>query len=40
MYSYSIFSNAQEIGDFENWIKVMEYDCKSINAAICNIHQG
>uniref|UniRef100_A0A7C9AB28 Biogenesis of lysosome-related organelles complex 1 subunit 1 n=2 Tax=Opuntia streptacantha TaxID=393608 RepID=A0A7C9AB28_OPUST len=30
----------KEIGDFENWIKVMEYDCKSITAAIRNIHHA
>ncbi|KAK7300825.1 hypothetical protein RJT34_11676 [Clitoria ternatea] len=29
----------KEIGDFENWMKIMEYDCKSITAAIQNIHQ-
>ena len=29
----------QEIGDFENWMKTMEFDCKSIVAAIHNIHQ-
>ncbi|KAL6203534.1 hypothetical protein ACLB2K_027234 [Fragaria x ananassa] len=29
----------QEIGDFENWMKIMEFDCKSITAAIHNIHQ-
>lgn len=34
------FSVMQEIGDFENWMKTMEYDCKSINAAVRNIHQG
>ncbi|OEL15573.1 hypothetical protein BAE44_0023408 [Dichanthelium oligosanthes] len=30
----------QEIGDFENWMKIMDFDCKSINAAIRNIHQS
>lgn len=30
----------KEIGDFENWIKVMEYDCKSIGTAIRNIHHA
>lgn len=30
----------QEIGDFENWMKIMEFDCKSITAAIHNIHQA
>ncbi|CAI0399529.1 unnamed protein product [Linum tenue] len=29
----------KEIGDFENWMKVMEFDCKSIGAAIQNIHK-
>ncbi|PON66186.1 Biogenesis of lysosome-related organelles complex 1 subunit [Trema orientale] len=29
----------KEIGDFENWMKTMEFDCKSIVAAIHNIHQ-
>ncbi|CAN1151414.1 Biogenesis of lysosome-related organelles complex 1 subunit 1 [Linum perenne] len=29
----------KEIGDFENWMKVMEFDCKSIGAAIHNIHR-
>lgn len=24
----------QEIGDFENWIKVMEYDLESIGSAL------
>ncbi|KAK3022935.1 hypothetical protein RJ639_046753 [Escallonia herrerae] len=30
----------EEIGDFENWMKTMEFDCKSITTAICNIHQA
>ncbi|CAD6269047.1 unnamed protein product [Miscanthus lutarioriparius] len=29
----------KEIGDFENWMKIMDFDCKSINVAIRNIHQ-
>ncbi|KAL6200459.1 PREDICTED: biogenesis of lysosome-related organelles complex 1 subunit 1 [Fragaria vesca subsp. vesca] len=35
----SINSAIKEIGDFENWMKIMEFDCKSITAAIHNIHQ-
>ncbi|XP_066393996.1 biogenesis of lysosome-related organelles complex 1 subunit 1-like isoform X2 [Miscanthus floridulus] len=35
-----INSVLKEIGDFENWMKIMEFDCKSINAAIRNIHQS
>lgn len=27
----------KEIGDFENWIKVMEYDCESIANAIRHV---
>ncbi|WVZ87974.1 hypothetical protein U9M48_034545 [Paspalum notatum var. saurae] len=34
-----INSALKEIGDFENWMKIMHFDCKSINAAIRNIHQ-
>ncbi|CAM0950487.1 unnamed protein product [Alopecurus aequalis] len=30
----------KEIGDFENWMKIMDFDCKSINAAIRNIHRA
>ncbi|KAJ8568472.1 hypothetical protein K7X08_028005 [Anisodus acutangulus] len=37
--SHSMNTAIKEIGDFENWMKSMEFDCKSINAAICNIHQ-
>ncbi|XP_030464217.1 biogenesis of lysosome-related organelles complex 1 subunit 1-like [Syzygium oleosum] len=33
-------SAIKEIGDFENWMKIMDFDCKSINAAIRNIHQA
>ncbi|KAJ4849678.1 hypothetical protein Tsubulata_034501 [Turnera subulata] len=29
----------EEIGDFEDWMKTMEFDCKSNNVAIRNIHQ-
>ncbi|PAN15757.1 hypothetical protein PAHAL_3G005900 [Panicum hallii] len=35
-----INSVLKEIGDFENWMKIMDFDCKSINAAIRNIHQS
>ncbi|XP_031496516.1 biogenesis of lysosome-related organelles complex 1 subunit 1 isoform X3 [Nymphaea colorata] len=37
--SHSMNSILKEIGDFENWMKTMDYECKSINAAlkkICN----
>ncbi|KAL1820158.1 hypothetical protein DCAR_0416467 [Daucus carota subsp. sativus] len=37
--SRSLNNAIKEIGDFENWMKTMEFDCKSINAAIRNIHQ-
>lgn len=37
--SHSLNTAIKEIGDFENWMKTMEFDCKSINAAICNIHR-
>uniref|UniRef100_A0A0D9ZRF4 Uncharacterized protein n=1 Tax=Oryza glumipatula TaxID=40148 RepID=A0A0D9ZRF4_9ORYZ len=33
-------SSAMEIGDFENWMKIMDFDCKSINAAVPNIYQS
>uniref|UniRef100_A0A0E0CJ06 Biogenesis of lysosome-related organelles complex 1 subunit 1 n=1 Tax=Oryza meridionalis TaxID=40149 RepID=A0A0E0CJ06_9ORYZ len=36
----AINSVLKEIGDFENWMKIMDFDCKSINAAIRNIHQS
>ncbi|CAD6258719.1 unnamed protein product [Miscanthus lutarioriparius] len=35
-----INSVLKEIGDFENWMKIMDFDCRSINAAIRNIHQS
>ncbi|KAL6538403.1 biogenesis of lysosome-related organelles complex 1 subunit 1 [Orobanche gracilis] len=38
--SHAINNAVKEIGDFENWMKTMELDCKSITAAICNIHQS
>ncbi|KAK8696053.1 hypothetical protein V6N13_001192 [Hibiscus sabdariffa] len=37
--SHAINTAVKEIGDFENWMKSMDFDCKSINAAIRNIHQ-
>ncbi|KAJ7964295.1 Biogenesis of lysosome-related organelles complex 1 subunit, partial [Quillaja saponaria] len=37
--THSLNTAVKEIGDFENWMKAMEYDCKSITAAIHNIHQ-
>ncbi|XP_066359904.1 biogenesis of lysosome-related organelles complex 1 subunit 1-like [Miscanthus floridulus] len=30
----------KEIGYFKNWMKIMDFDCKSINVAIRNIHQS
>ncbi|KAJ0985458.1 hypothetical protein J5N97_003814 [Dioscorea zingiberensis] len=38
--SHAMNSVLKEIGDFENWMKIMDYDCKSINAAIRNIHRS
>ncbi|KAL3752497.1 hypothetical protein ACJRO7_013195 [Eucalyptus globulus] len=38
--THALNSAVKEIGDFENWSKIMDYDCKSINAAIRNIHQA
>ncbi|XP_021278308.1 biogenesis of lysosome-related organelles complex 1 subunit 1 [Herrania umbratica] len=37
--SHAINTAVKEIGDFENWMKSMDFDCKSINTAIRNIHQ-
>ncbi|MBA0851753.1 hypothetical protein Goshw_025298 [Gossypium schwendimanii] len=37
--SHAINTAVKEIGDFENWMKSMDFDCKSINAAIRNIYQ-
>ncbi|CAK8537935.1 unnamed protein product [Lathyrus sativus] len=37
--THSLNTAIKEIGDFENWMKIMEYDFKSISAAIQNIHQ-
>ncbi|XP_044380611.1 biogenesis of lysosome-related organelles complex 1 subunit 1 [Triticum aestivum] len=36
----AVNSVLKEIGDFENWMKIMDFDCKSINAAIRNIHRS
>ncbi|XBI80216.1 hypothetical protein VPH35_089443 [Triticum aestivum] len=36
----AVNSILKEIGDFENWMKIMDFDCKSINAAIRNIHRS
>lgn len=38
--SRAINTAIKEIGDFENWMKTMELDCRSIAAAIQNIHQA
>ncbi|XP_008245706.1 PREDICTED: biogenesis of lysosome-related organelles complex 1 subunit 1-like [Prunus mume] len=38
--THSMNSAIKEIRDFENWMKIMEFDCKSITAAIHNIHQA
>ncbi|XP_010521998.1 PREDICTED: biogenesis of lysosome-related organelles complex 1 subunit 1 [Tarenaya hassleriana] len=37
--THAINTAIKEIGDFENWMKTMEYDCKKIASAIRNIHQ-
>ncbi|MCL7050924.1 hypothetical protein MKW94_010481 [Papaver nudicaule] len=37
--SHAINSALKNIGDFENWMKTMDYDCKIINAAIRNIYK-
>ncbi|XP_076929270.1 biogenesis of lysosome-related organelles complex 1 subunit 1-like [Bidens hawaiensis] len=38
--THAINTAIKEIGDFENWMKTMELDCKSITTAISNIHQS
>ncbi|XP_071690636.1 biogenesis of lysosome-related organelles complex 1 subunit 1 [Rutidosis leptorrhynchoides] len=38
--THAINNAIKEIGDFENWMKTMELDCKSITAAISNIHKS
>jgi hypothetical protein len=35
-----VFNKLQEIGDFENWIKVMEYDCKKIAGTLRSISES
>ncbi|PKA66236.1 Biogenesis of lysosome-related organelles complex 1 subunit 1 [Apostasia shenzhenica] len=37
--SHAMNSVLKEIGDFENWMKTMDFDCKSISVVIQNIHQ-
>ncbi|CAN8285393.1 unnamed protein product [Cochlearia groenlandica] len=37
--THAVNNAVKEIGDFENWIKTMEFDCKKITSAIRNIHQ-
>ncbi|BAT81391.1 hypothetical protein LR48_Vigan07g088800 [Vigna angularis] len=37
--THALNTALKEIGDFENWMKIMEYDCKNITTAIQNIHQ-
>ncbi|XP_050218027.1 biogenesis of lysosome-related organelles complex 1 subunit 1 [Mercurialis annua] len=37
--THAINNAIKEIGDFENWMKTMEFECKSINAAIRNVCQ-
>ncbi|KAL1192750.1 Biogenesis of lysosome-related organelles complex 1 subunit 1 [Cardamine amara subsp. amara] len=37
--THAVNSAVKEIGDFENWMTTMEFDCKKITAAICNIHE-
>ncbi|KAI4305427.1 hypothetical protein L6164_028795 [Bauhinia variegata] len=35
--THALNTAVKEIGDFENWMKIMEYDCKSVCAAIHNL---
>ncbi|CAM8949393.1 unnamed protein product [Rhodiola kirilowii] len=37
--SHAISTAVKEIGDFENWMMTMDFDCRSITAAIRNIHE-
>lgn len=37
--SHAFNTALKEIGDFENWMTVMEHDCKNINKALLNIYQ-
>ncbi|GJN13972.1 hypothetical protein PR202_gb00737 [Eleusine coracana subsp. coracana] len=36
----AVNSALKEFGDFENWMKIMDFECKSINAAIRSVHQS
>ncbi|XP_078446305.1 GCN5L1 family protein [Wolffia australiana] len=38
--SRSLNSSLKEIGDFENWMTTMDYDCRTIATAIANIHSA
>ncbi|KAL0537656.1 hypothetical protein IC582_026639 [Cucumis melo] len=37
--THALNTAVKEIGDFENWIKTIDFDCKSITTAIHNIYQ-
>lgn len=36
---HALDSALKEIGDFENWMKIMEYDCESISLALHYIYK-
>eukprot|EP01018_Ginkgo_biloba_P015192 Gb_10526 [translate_table: standard] len=36
---HALDSALKEIGDFENWMKIMDYDCESIGLALHHIHK-
>lgn len=36
---HGLDSALKEIGDFENWMKIMEYDCESISLALHYIYK-
>ncbi|KAI5666726.1 hypothetical protein M9H77_16579 [Catharanthus roseus] len=38
--SHALHTAIKEIGDFENWMKTLEFDCRSINLAFRNIQKG